>query len=157
MVAVNGLERYHEKVQLAKLRAQGKITAHYHKLVTNVLKDLSQHTPQWSGDLAASWQVVVGARSVGISSNTTSLKVHPWQALVRHPNHMGDPEALAYALDANSQAIESIRWNSKVSIVNTNPTQYKLSEPELRDGNFVPGDIMWTAHAVLKYKFLGGV
>lgn len=154
---VKGLQGFQNTVMAARARAQGHVTARYQRLVREMLKDLAKNTPQWSGDLAASWQVMVGANNqVAVDLGYTYLK---GESDFVNPKWIGDKDAVEHALQANRDAIAKIRWNSHVSIQNASQTltdgdrgDNPLNEDNLRPGNFIPGDIMATALVAAKYS-----
>lgn len=154
--AVTNLSAFTNKIERAKKSMTGQVTAKYKKAVGRVLEDLALNTPQWSGELAASWQVVVGskgeatARYRGFNKEDTTFEAGYNGAQY----NMGDRPAVTIALGNNKADIESIRWNSKVSIVNANPTSrfqaanFRRAEvgehPGMRDVNRprIAGDFM---------------
>lgn len=126
-----------------------------------ILEELVLHTPQWSGATAASWVVEIAAYPAS--------KYHYNFASVRLTNNQGDwrsqspvreignLDAFLVAKDANSERIASIRYNSKVSVVNVSPIADEMatnSSFELRPGNFLPGDYLALKHTVNKFKHL---
>lgn len=158
MVAmVKGLQGFQHTVMAARARAQGHITARYQRLVRDMLKDLAKNTPQWSGDLAASWQVMVGANNqVATDPGYTYLKD---EVAAVDPKWKGDKAAVEHALQVNRDAIAKIRYNSHVSIQNVSQTLTEgdrgdnpLDEKSLRPGNYIPGDVMATALVASKYS-----
>lgn len=160
MAFITGLESFRNTLKQANAAAQGQATAVYRKQVRAILKDLAASTPQFSGDLAASWQVVVGKGAVPEDKGYTNLKdtVEPGQ----EPHFKGDKAAISYALAANSYRLEQIRWNSVVSIANVSSTltggegDKPLQEIDLRPGNFIPGDFMAVRYVAAKYSHRGG-
>ncbi len=115
---ITGLENFKNSVLRSRARLKENVTHRYQVLVTDILKQLVNNTPKWSGDLAASWEVQVGKDNQGNrQGGYTSLKVVPFE----FPRPQAG-DSLGYALAANSGAIKSIRWNSYVSIQNHSPT-----------------------------------
>jgi hypothetical protein len=156
MAGVKNLNAFMSAMERAKTNLKSTVTQRYQKFVFLVLQDLALNTPQWSGDLAASWQVVTGAKGSPTPLPATGFKAnlpgkgYEWPA----PHQKGDRPAVDYALVNNSFIIESIRWNSKVSIQNINPTQDKLSEEALRPVNRpeISGDIMAAAYVAARWS-----
>ena len=155
MISVTGLESVTRSVNAALARQKGILNRYYRSFVVEVLTELVENTPQWSGDLAASWRVQVeGVTSRTGGSSTTGFKSTP--RVRPAPHFRGDEPALVYALMVNSDVIESIRYNSRVTIFNDNPTADAINNPWseelwLRPNNFIPGDVMAVAHAISKY------
>lgn len=164
--AIKNLSAFTGKIERAKKSMEGQVTAKYKRFVSRILEDLALNTPQWSGELAASWQVVVGskgqasARFRGFSKADTAFEAGYGGAQYV----LGDRPAMQIALMNNSDAISSIRWNSKVSIVNTNPTErfqaanFRRAEngesPAMRDENRpkIAGDFMGVQYVKQKWS-----
>lgn len=150
---LRNLQSFEKSVGRAKARAEGKVTRRYQEFVAKILKELAANTPQWSGDLAASWEVVVGKDTPASQFGHTDLKQTPPvpRALAKFK---GDKAAVEEALQRNAFILLTIRWNSNVRIVNNNPTQYVpgFNEGRLRRGNFIPGDLMAAAYVASRYS-----
>ena len=164
--AIKNLSAFTGKIERAKKSMEGQVTAKYKRFVTRILEDLALNTPQWSGELAASWQVVVGskgqaeARYRGFSKADTAYERGYGGAEYK----LGDRPAVDISLMNNDSAIESIRWNSKVSIVNTNPTErfqaanFRRAQdgetPAMRDENRpkIAGDFMGVQYVKQKWS-----
>lgn len=115
---ITGLENFKNSVLRSRARLKENVTHRYQMLVTDILKSLVRSTPQWSGDLAASWEVQAGKGNQGSKQGGyTSLKTVPFE----FPRPVAG-DSLGYALTANAEALKAIRWNSYVSIQNHSPT-----------------------------------
>lgn len=136
MAGITGLESFRKHIDTLKKNVQGQITLRYRAYVKSMLYDLAVNTPQWSGDTAASWQVVAGKGSQA-ESVKSGLKVTPWRSLRGNEKQMGDMEAVNLAMQRNEGNIAAIKWNSHVSIVNNNPAMRLMVEGKvlLRDVN----------------------
>lgn len=151
MVAfVSNLSAIKHSIDMAKARLKGEVTAQIQGVVTMMLKDLAMNTPQWSGDLAASWQVVVGKGVSPIHLGDTPFKRRPYE--YPPPHFKGDSGAVGFAMMQNQGEIASIKWNSTISIQNANPTEAVINESNLRRGNFISGDIMAVKYVAQKYR-----
>lgn len=143
---VANLASFKRTIENLKEGVKGTATTRYKKFVTAILTDLAKNTPQWSGDLAASWEVVVGAGGEASTHHDTPFKQRPQQYPA--PFFRGDMPAVKYALMVNSFAIDTIKWNNKVKIVNTNSTLRAIKAKSstgdgwLRPRNYISGDIM---------------
>ena len=152
---ITNLASFKRTVANLKEQVKGTATSRYQNFVTAVLTDLAKNTPQWSGDLAASWQVVVGRGSTPDARNMF-IKSVPYERPA--PHSKGDMEAVNVALNFNREAIGSIRWNSIVSLANSNRTvgeiRVKGGDAWLRPANrpSIPGDIMAVAFVAHKYS-----
>jgi hypothetical protein len=131
---------------------QGRLNAAYREFVVSILTELVENTPQWSGDLAASWRVrAEGNTSRTGGSSSTGFKRDPIERPA--PFFRGDEPAIFYALSVNSEVINSIRYNTRVTIFNDNPTAEIITQSDivLRPGNFIAGDVMALAHTITKF------
>lgn len=155
---VNNLTSFQRTIAREKAKVKGTATAVYQKFVKDILTDLAKNTPQWSGDLAASWEVVVSAKGVP-SGYVSPFKRFPHEK--DPPHKIGDMDAVKYALKNNKQTIDAILWNNIVSVVNFNPTikaietAYENSANKgrewLRPGNYIKGDFMAVNFVAHKY------
>ena len=159
---VSNLQAFKHSLEAVDARLKNGYTKAYQAHVTKMLKDLVLNTPQWSGDLAASWQVVVGSKAQAVPHGYTMLKdtaymTKPQEGADR--KSIGDTGAWGLAYANNMEAIASIRWNSHVSIQNVsktltvgNPDGHPLvDEGQLRPGNFIEGDFMAVQYVAMKY------
>lgn len=149
---VSNLQAFRNSIKSAKGRLDGTVTDRYRKFVRQILKDLALQTPQWSGDLAASWQIVSGAGQVPLTLAATPFKVENFRSI--EPKQKGDRAAVNYALQANEFVLKSLRYNSIVSIQNTNSTLNELTEEELRKVNrpTIPGDMLAIKQVAAKWS-----
>lgn len=164
MVAfVANLKSVIQDFELAKARLEHKVTVRKQDIIRDMLADLAANTPQWSGDLAASWEVLVGAKSFSHGLPTTIFKSVPFE--VPPPYIRGDLAAVGYARVANEEKIKTIRWNSLVSIVNisktlqegdegNNPLTQQVADINIqkRPQNYIPGDFMAVHYVAQKYQ-----
>jgi hypothetical protein len=158
MIRVQGLENFRASILGAKAKHEKRVNAAYRELVADVLTELALNTPQWSGDLAASWRVKAEgsySRSVRTAGyyGQTPFKKNPYEFPA--PYRKGSMPAVDYALARSAEVINSIRYNSRVSIYNDNPTVDEISEQTLRPSNFIPGDIMAIEYVHRKFRAEG--
>lgn len=148
MLQVTNLRQFQYSVAAAKARLSGTVTKKYQQFVTKVFTDLVEHTPQWSGHLAANWNVNL--------THDAAPAVVPWKTSeYSEPVHqMGDPEAVSFALGRAKGQISKIRWNTKVSFVN--PVDYAAeveANPQLlRPVNLVGGQVVLAQYIASKYS-----
>lgn len=161
-VFITGLDSFQGTVLRKIAKAKHNVTGRYRKLVADMLKELVLNTPQYSGDLAASWQVVVGRKGEALSPDFVRMNVglkdaDDWYR--SNPRQIGNIGALQIAMANNKSAIASIRWNSRVEIVNNNETVAIITSPEgeeaLREGNYIPKDVMAIVHTLEKFRYKG--
>ena len=156
MFAVTGLGKFKATLEAAKAKQIGAINRSYREFVRKVLIELATNTPQWSGDLAASWRVrVEGVTTRETADTLTGFKSKPVERPA--PHFRGDLDPVHFALLNNEEVISTIRYNSTVTIFNDNATAEKIDNPWmeelwLRPGNFIAGDIMAIAHTIAKFS-----
>ena len=156
MFQVTGLDGFRNSLEAALARQVGRINHNYRLFVIDVLSELVENTPQWSGDLAASWRVAAsGVTQRTGGTNKSPFKADPYEYPA--PHFRGDKEALDYVLYTNSSVIDSIRYNTHVTIFNANKTGQIIDNPWmeelwLRPGNFIAGDVMAIAHTIAKFN-----
>lgn len=159
MLKVLGINSYMKKSKLQQAQIKSGAADFVRGQTKKILRDLVLNTPQWSGNTAASWQVqVTGA---DISYYPTSLHVEDWKD-VDPTKFKGDTEAWREALKNAQPALKAIRYNKKVSIINTADYADELAtlsetELKLRKGNYIEGDVMATKLAAAKYKLSSNV
>lgn len=145
---ITNLSAVKHSINLAKAKLEGTVNSQMRGVATLMLRDLATNTPQWSGDLAASWQVVVGGDTAPLGE--TGFKQVPYQTL--YPHFKGDKEAVNFAMQDNAGMLAQIRYNKSISIRNTNPTVDVIEEGKLRPNNFIPGDFMAVKYVAQKYR-----
>lgn len=163
MVAlISNLQSFNKTIKYAHAKVEHKATAYYKGFVTLMLTELASHTPQYTGTLAASWQVIVGKGAQPIPDHMVLDLINEDWRNSSDIKWIGDEEAVAIALRENEEAINSIRWNSHVYIINTHPgltgSDGDFIDPfELREGNFVSReDFMAVAYVASKYSHKNG-
>ena len=163
MGSIKGLNTFITKTEKQKAQIKQKASTFVRGKVLLVLKDLVNQTPQWSGDLAGSWTVLVGADAQGFGHNYYSgLKKDYLGAFTDDdPKFMGGKDALNYTIAQSNYALSSINYNSVISIRNWSPTSEKVDNTDntiggklLRPGNYIPGDLLAINAVRLKYKYL---
>jgi hypothetical protein len=159
MFEFKGLNNFRNSIEGRKASIEKRANAAFREYVADVLTELSLNTPQWSGDLAASWRVKAqgssGTRSVRTAGyyGQTPFKQNPYDSPA--PFRKGSMPAVDYALARNTDVINTIYYNTRVTIYNDNPTGDTITESGLRPGNFIPGDIMAIAHVTYKFRIAG--
>jgi len=126
-----------------------------------VLTELVLNTPQWSGDLASSWKITHASYGFATGERAAygPLKEIPHNTIESLAKWKGDTQALEYALADNVEALRTVKYNSRITYVNSSPTagmiySGMIQEEKLRPGNYIPGDILAVAHTKNKFSFL---
>lgn len=148
VMEVRNLRQFLNGVVAERARLEGKVTQKYQQYVTKVFKDLVSHSPQWSGHLAANWNVVL--------TNDSAPGVYPWKVddYSRPVFQMGDPAAINFALNRAKPKIKSMRWNTKVTFVNPVPYASEIEDDpsKLRPVNLVSGQVVLARYIAQKYS-----
>lgn len=164
MLRVSGVRQTLEQLKSAQLRLELRATERYRNFVKVVFTDLVAHTPQYAGNLAANWHVVVGAKDAYGSG--PSYVEHFSKPINRHAAHIaGDSEAVSRAMARAYAAIEHIKYNSAVAIMNSAPYSDEVDAglgPSARgtirrvnqfSGQFVPiHGVAMAAYVEFKYE-----
>ena len=146
MLEIKGIQDTIKKLQNAAVAYQISVTEAKKNLAWTIFRDLVEHTPQWSGNLASNWYIEVG----GAYSGTSHYKRASMYA-EKLPPGKADPEPYSAGMDPavsatlnralgeldldefaafkntrnygslTSGAVSRIRWNSTIRIVNTTP------------------------------------
>jgi hypothetical protein len=128
-------------------------------------------SPQWSGNFAMNW--TVATNYLGPGSYDRGMKVDPWQNLKwwdtgtdkvtdvqkahnakydgAWASYAGAPKAIAKSKVREYEAIDTIKWNTKVSIVNHAPVADIMDSVNLRNVNLIAGKAGVIAYLKAKY------
>lgn len=160
-VKISGIEALKKRIRNVTTKTSVSATALLKHRTGLILKELVLNTPQWSGSTAASWVVEIAAYPASkyhyrYAENQLKSDKNNWrnQQPIRH---IGNADAYNVSKDINLERIASIRYNSKVSIVNVSPIADELgTSPDfkLRPGNFLSGDYLAVQHTINKFKNL---
>ena len=148
VMQVTNLRQFRFSVAAERARLDGTVTKKYKTFVTKVFKDLVINTPQWSGHLAANWNVLL--------TNETEPGTYPWkiEPYSRPVYQRGDPGAVNFALGRAQPKISKIRWNTKVGFAN--PVEYadevQDNPGKLRPVNLVEGKVAMARWIAQKYS-----
>lgn len=160
-VKISGIESLKRRIQNVTTKTAVSATTLLKHRTRLILNELVLHTPQWSGSTAASWVVEIAtypASKYHYNFAAIRLKTDQGHWKAQNPvRKIGNLDALAVSKDANNERIASIRYNSKVSIVNVSPIADEIATNpsfKLRPGNFLPGDYLAIKHTVNKFKHL---
>ena len=133
MIEIKNLNAWLLKTRAAKDKIKSKATDHVQSQVLKVFKTILKESPQYSGDFVSNWNVVTNAYSSpgyqelpykdfleGEYERTAenTYKIDYYKSLLRS---FGHPAAMRVAMLHASDVISSIKWNTKVYIVNTAP------------------------------------
>lgn len=160
-VKISGIEALKKRIKNVTTKTSVSATALLKHRTGLTLKELVLNTPQWSGSTAASWIVEIASYPASkyhykYAENQLKSDKHNWRS--QQPiRQIGNIDAYNVSREINTERIASIRYNSKVSIVNVSPISDELAtnpDFKLRPGNFLPGDYLAVQHTVNKFKNL---
>lgn len=146
------------KTQRQKENIKSTATDFVRRKAKEVLKTAVKVSPQFSGNLAANWQLELtstgGTRYLPYAMRSPGFN---WRKVTNSAKHkVGDTEALEYNLRyVNDFPLENLKWNSRIKLVNHAP-QLELWE----SGQIAPRPENALAskqiieHLKMRYKFV---
>ncbi len=136
-------------IEAKKVYAEEKATNYVKKICANLLADAATASPQWSGDYASNWRIVTDS----LPGYDPQLKVKPWQS-VEDPYEMGDDLAVSIAVDRGRGAIDKIRWNMPIYLVNATPVADLLDagQVNLRPVNKLSPEMSVVSYLKMNYR-----
>lgn len=146
------IAKIHAGIAAKKVYAETKTLNHIKKTCANLLYDAALASPQWSGDYASNWNIVTGS----FASYNGQLKVIPWQALRGNEKSRGDDIAVDIAVDRGMSAIDSIKLDSKIRLVNPAPVAADLEAQkiQIRPVNKLDPDVSVVSYLKMRYRCL---
>jgi hypothetical protein len=101
----------------------------YRGFAARIFKYVLEGTPQWSGNLVATWRITVGAPASGYSDS-------PWKGSVGSlmidtpPHSRREPNgpAMHYAREIARDALAAVRLGAPIFISNTAPYAWEVEE-----------------------------
>lgn len=163
-LVIFGLNKYIRKTEKQKERIKVGAAEFTRRKVRAVLRDLVLNTPQWSGNTAASWKIELNYLDTDYTQSSLYLGSDDdaWRNIINSPKFKGDKEAWTVALAANIKALEAIRYNSQIRIVNVGVYAGELAtaperELKLRSGNYIQGDVMAVKTVTFKHKVFSNI
>ena len=143
------------KTEKAKARIKSKATDYVRRQVKKIYQEALFVSPQWSGNYAYNWDIETTAHPVTYS---TFLKVRPWRKLKieKTMKHAGHPVAIVMAMGKLDAALETVKWNSNVRLVNKSPVAplIESGQVKLRPVNKIPGGAGVINYLNFKFKYL---
>lgn len=141
--------RIHAGIAAKKAYVEEKATNHIQKICANLLYDAAMASPQWSGDYASNWRIVTDS----IPGYDPQLKVKNWQS-VEEPFQMGDDFAVSIAVDRGRGAIDKVRWNMPIYLVNVTPVADLLDagQVNLRPVNKLSPEMSVVSYLKMNYR-----
>lgn len=136
-------------IEAKKAYVEQKATNHIQKICANLLADAAMASPQWSGDYASNWRIVTDS----LPGYDPQLKVKNWQS-VEDPFQMGDDLAVSIAIDRGRGAIDKIRWNMPIYLINATPVADLLDagQVNLRPVNKLSPEMSVVSYLKINYR-----
>lgn len=140
MLEIKNLNAWLAKTRAAKEKVKVKATEHVKSQVLRAFKVVLRESPQYSGDFASNWNIVTSAYGAPGYQETAykglledaALKYGAqsdrYLRMLRGPGH---PDAIKTALSHATDVVASIKWNSKISFVNTAPISDDIATGQL--------------------------
>ena len=143
------IAKIHAGIEAKKAHAEQKATNHIQKICANLLYDAAMASPQWSGDYASNWRIVTDS----LPGYDPQLKVKNWQS-VEDPFQMGDDLAVSIAVDRGRGAIDKIRWNLPIYLINATPVADLLDagQVNLRPVNKLSPEMSVVSYLKMNYR-----
>ena len=171
MSLATNMQALHKKVDLAKLRAEKKVTAYIEQRVRVIFTDIVSKTPQFTGTLAGNWHIEYGPwTGSSYTPGVSGVRVgrHAYALMNNSPYKRGDNPTVAETLAIEFKKLEGlegavagrIRWNSKIYFVNTAPYADEVDQGigpngySIRPENLYYGSVFMMTRARLKYPEL---
>lgn len=158
------LRNFMQRIDLTVAREERRITQVYRDLIEAIFVDIVTHTPQFSGNLTQGWQIVFGPYSAFAINTYSELER---KQLLRQaakeefdPYQRGDDPAVSATLDRELPKLKNVRWNSKVTLVNSIEYAEDVDAGNAPDGtsirpeNLYYGSVFMASYAEVKYSKL---
>ena len=160
MLRVENLRRFQLSLEAERARLEKRVTKSYRDFVGRAFQDLLMHTPQYSGQMTASWHILL--TNEGAPAHVGWYKkgqTGRFYGGTFEPGEMGDGEAVMAAWDREAPKLDKIRWNTNVSFANTDPmasaVQANALTPPVRPVNLVDGAVAMAAY--VRHKYTGNI
>lgn len=154
MTCLIGLDRLKVKLKVVGKMLEHKAANRIQAAAMDVLVTAASMTPQWSGDTAASWQIVLDENA---PDRGRTVLWQPFWWMNEHPSLRGDEGAIDIARSVGGYSIKDIKWYDYVRLVNGSQDAESISkkpDSEFRNGNYIPADVMAVAYLTSRYSFL---
>lgn len=144
-------------------KLKGSVQATHQNLVRMIFRDMVAYTPQWSGELAMHWGIEVHGQT---SPAPYTLKNPAYERRVAEnrrdpePFQMGADPAVSMTVSRELAKIKTIKYNSKVRIVNRMPYALEVQRGQgpfgkpIRDVNRLAafGGVAMMDYVDMKYR-----
>lgn len=140
------IDTFLAEVEREQLAFNNQISLRFREWVRAIFYDIVELTPQWSGNLAANWNI--STSSLGNPEETIPAKAYMWPLpLYVEPHKRGDPEAVGISKARFDDA--EFGYSNQVYIYN--PVEIapavEAQSIHIRGVNLVDGRVAMIAHA----------
>lgn len=170
MIKTSGSQTFMKRIRKDVANLEGRVTKIHRALVKSIFTDLVTFTPQWSGNAASNWYITFKGMPAKYNEIEGYVPPYMWDSATQmtEPYQLGMDPVVRDTVARESLLLNDIKWNTKVTIVNTTPYAEDLEnnigpmgendyEPrEIRDVNFHPnyGKVAMIAYVETKYRNL---
>lgn len=116
---ISGTNRLLNKLRKDQEILEGRIAQTHRNIVTAMFTDLVLKTPQWSSALVQSWSITYTTNMAGPKTYRSRTWGPGSWGPMPGPYHAGMEPGVGTVLSRELPKVPSIRWNTKVSFVNT--------------------------------------
>lgn len=149
-----GIQSSLKRIAKQKSKMLTTITQAKRNLVSAAFQDVVRLTPQFSGNLASNWKIEVH----GVPSSykrISNYRVRDWRRTPKQ-YEMGDDPAVSRS-NKELAKLSTIKWNSRVSIVNNTPYAQEIQDApgngiKIRPVNLLGGEVAMANYVRMKYK-----
>jgi hypothetical protein len=141
-IEVKNLNPWLAMTKAARKRIRSTATDYVKKKITLVFKTILKESPQYSGDFVSNWDIITNRTgSAGYAKTTykqqmdtayakleTSADIKNYYGSARQAGH---PDAMVAPLRSGLEVIDTIKWNTKITIRNTSPAAKYIKTGEM--------------------------
>ena len=147
----SGVDVFLSALQVEQKAFNSQVSAKYRQWVSVIFNDIVELTPQWSGNLAANWNISTDGESA--SEVTIPQKAYMWPlAPYVEPFRRGDPGAVGIS----KARFDSIIFGYSEQVYIYNPTEIAQAVEDhsiyIRGVNLLDGRVAMIAHARAFYS-----
>jgi len=169
-IEVKNLNSFLSKTKAQRALIKSRPTEFVKKKVTQVLKAVLKESPQYSGDFVSNWQVVTAnSPHTGYTKNWYKTELDNEYRSINHRDssqikeyydkvrYAGHPEAIQEPLASGLAVISTIKYNTKVTLVNSSPISGSIKTGNM-DPNYRPihrhlEGIAFVDYIIQEYKY----
>lgn len=129
MIALKNANAWKAKTEAQRKRVKVTATEHVKSRALAVLKEALKVSPQYTGNYAYNWQILVGAGMQGQAYWSDRWRKPGFDfRTVSNPRSAGDMSNLDVVIMDAKEQLSHAKWNSVISIVNTSPVAEDIEQ-----------------------------